>query len=143
MRRKQAIRPSYRIQAYLECSACFSLSLFPQWRGIGKHYAHYFVLRNALLPEIGTIGACREISFGYSFRMAITPQHLLEEIMQHKENQMTYEITNISWDQDNHDTHILPNRMVIFAESEEDLADLISDETGYCHHGFEYKIMEG
>lgn len=55
---------------------------------------------------------------------------------------MKYEITNIAWDQDHYDTHILPVRMVIFAESEEELTDLISDETGYCHHGFNYKIME-
>jgi hypothetical protein len=56
----------------------FFLSFHPHKRGIGKHYASSFVLKNALLPEIGTIGACRNICFCYGERMAITPKHLWE-----------------------------------------------------------------
>lgn len=48
--------------------------------------------------------------------------------------------TNIKWDVDfEEDLEILPTEMIISdgMTDEEEISDYISDETGFCHMGFE------
>lgn len=46
-------------------------------------------------------------------------------------------VTDIQWDADG-DTSELPTSLTLEADSEDELTDLVSDVTGYCHTGFNY-----
>ena len=65
-------------------------------------------------------------------------------------NKTAYICTNIEWDTDG-DTDILdtlPQRIVIEVpvdltgdEIEDHLSDTLSDETGWCHYGFDFQPL--
>lgn len=48
-----------------------------------------------------------------------------------------YKVTNIDWDVDEiEDLKDLPTTCIIDAEDEDDIADALSDEYGFCVNGF-------
>jgi hypothetical protein len=55
----------------------------------------------------------------------------------------TFKCTNIQWDTDE-DQEIfdsLPQELTFQVEDDDDLSDLISDETGFCHFGFNSQLV--
>jgi hypothetical protein len=56
----------------------------------------------------------------------------------------TYKCTHIQWDTDE-DQEIfdsLPQELTFQVEDEDELSDLISDETGFCHFGFNAHLVK-
>ena len=53
----------------------------------------------------------------------------------------TYEVFDIQYDTDGEDVPGLPATLTLTAASEEDLADAISDKTGFCHTGFKFSEL--
>jgi hypothetical protein len=56
----------------------------------------------------------------------------------------TYKITNIQWDtdEDREQFDALPQELTFQVKDEDDLVDLISDETGFCHFGFNAQLIK-
>ena len=61
---------------------------------------------------------------------------------------MKIEASNIKWDTDGDDMYDLPTTMDITIDPEverEDVCEMVGDElsniTGWCHFGFEYKVL--
>lgn len=60
-----------------------------------------------------------------------------------------YRATNIEWDTsdddvENNEDIVLPSEMDIPAdiEDEDDISDYISNETGFCHYGFDLELVK-
>ena len=53
----------------------------------------------------------------------------------------TFSVFNIKWDTNGARVK-LPDTMTVVVEDEEDIADAISDQTGYLHFGFEFRQLE-
>jgi hypothetical protein len=53
---------------------------------------------------------------------------------------MKYKITNIKWDTDEDELifESLPQKVEITVTDEDDIADALSDEYGFCVFGFDY-----
>lgn len=52
-----------------------------------------------------------------------------------------FNVFNIKWDTDGAQVK-LPKYMTVVVEDEEDIADAISDQTGYLHFSFEFRQLE-
>jgi hypothetical protein len=53
----------------------------------------------------------------------------------------TYLAYDIQWDTDGEEVD-LPDQLTVEAADEEELADEISNITGFCHYGFKIKMLE-
>lgn len=51
---------------------------------------------------------------------------------------MVYEVTNIKWDTDGARVK-LPKNAIVEAEDEDEIADILSDEYGFCIYSLEIK----
>ena len=53
-----------------------------------------------------------------------------------------FNVFDINWDTDG-ETVDLPATMVVEVDSEDDIADAISDATGFCHNSFNCTEIQG
>jgi hypothetical protein len=53
----------------------------------------------------------------------------------------TYLAYDIQWDTDGEEVD-LPDQLTVEAADEDELADEISNITGFCHYGFKIKMLE-
>lgn len=51
---------------------------------------------------------------------------------------MIFRVFNIKWDTGRKQVS-LPNEMIVEVEDEDEIADILSNITGYCHFSFECK----
>jgi len=53
---------------------------------------------------------------------------------------MLFRVYDIDWDTDGEKIN-LPESMNVTVEYEDELSDVISDITGFCHNGFNYELL--
>lgn len=58
---------------------------------------------------------------------------------------MRFKVTNIQYDTDGEMIPLPPELVIDLADHEyveDELSEVISDLTGFCHNGFEYEVVE-